>query len=421
MIENKDATVKQSLNMMAFPAGPACNAECEYCYYLDKTDLYPGSNDFMMPEEIMEEYIRQYIAAHPGPEINFGWQGGEPLLRGLDFYKRAIECIEKYLPEGWEYKNTLQTNGILLDEKWARFLSRNNFLVGLSLDGPAGIHDKYRRDKNDCPTHARVEKGLKLLQEHDVDYNVLCVVNDKNSRAPDKVFHYFLDRGVEYMQFIPLVEDRGNGEVGELSVTPVNYGKFLLTVFEEWIGHLGDIFVQIFEECIRAWAGYPNGLCSFSETCGQAPVLEHNGDIYVCDHFVFPGYKLGNIKKTTIKKIIESGKLLDFGRAKKNDLPRKCRECDYNFICSGGCPKNRITGSGKVKLNYLCEGYRYFFSNIDPYMEEIIKGFKRRRPLTTIRKGLQKINSEIWNGTGRNDRCPCGSGEKYKWCCLDRK
>mgnify|MGYP006280898855 CR=1 FL=1 len=410
-------------NIMVFPNGPVCNVDCDYCYYLDKKDkLYPDTNNFQMSEELLEEYIKQYIDAQPGPRVTFGWQGGEPTLRGLDFFKKAIELIEKYLPENWEYDNSLQTNGLLIDDEWAQFLSDNNFLVGVSIDGTARLHDTYRKDKKGQPTHARVMEGMKTLQKHKVDYNILCVVNDVNAQHPVEAYNFFKKQGAEHVQFIPIVEQLGEGKVSSRSVSPRDYGKFLIGVFDEWVvNDLGNIFVQIFEQCVSAWAGQGTSLCVFNETCGLAAVMEHNGDVYACDHFVFPEYKLGNIKRDHLSNLVYSEKQRQFGNSKRDDLSQKCRNCDYLFICHGGCIKNRTveTDAGD-KINYLCDGYYQFFSYIDPYMQEIADRIKKRQSPTIIRKHMKELHDSIWD-VSRNDPCPCGSGKKYKKCCIDRK
>ncbi len=383
---------QKAFNVMAFPSGPVCNVDCDYCYYLDKTELYPETDNFQMSEELLEEYIKQYIDAHPGPNINFGWQGGEPTLRKLEFFKKAINLIEKHLPEGWEYENSFQTNGILINEEWAEFLGKNNFLVGLSLDGPAHLHDKYRKDNNQKPTHEKVIRGLKLMKEYDVEYNILCVVNDVNAGHPVEVYNHFKELGVNFIQFIPIVEKKEEG-ISSYSVSPKQYGKFLISIFDEWLyNDLGDIFVQIFEECVSAWAGFKPGLCIFNETCGQAVIMEHNGDLYACDHFVFPEYKLGNIQETPLKELINSEQQQKFGDDKRDKLPQKCLNCNYLFICHGGCPKNRVKEvNGEEKLNYLCEGYKYFYNYIDPYINEISDKIKQRQS-----PSVRKVHDSKW-------------------------
>lgn len=426
--EEKTRKARHPFNVMTFPNGPICNLDCEYCYYLDKTKYYPGNNSFRMSEDLLEEFTKQYINAQPGPYVNFGWQGGEPTLRGLDFFKKAVELQQKYLPEDWQCENSFQTNATILDDEWCKFLSENNFLVGVSIDGPAWIHDHYRKDNKGNPTHAEVVRGIKLMQKHGVEYNILCVINDLNSQHSVEVYDFFKEIGAEHIQFIPIVEpvckDSDEYKIaGKRSVRSEEYGRFLIGVFDEWVKKdLGKIFIQIFEQAVTAWAGYPPSLCVFSETCGNAPVMEHNGDFYSCDHFVFPENKLGNIEETQLVDMVLSKKQQEFGNNKRDGLPQSCLDCEVYFICHGGCPKNRIIkdSNGEEGRNYLCAGYKQFFRYIEPYMEEIANRIKKRQAPNFIRKEMVKIQDNIWD-VGRNDPCPCGSGKKYKKCCRSRK
>lgn len=421
-------TKKNNFNIMAFPNGPICNLDCDYCYYLDKTSLYRKSENFQMSEKILEKYIKQYFETHSGPKINFNWQGGEPTLRGLDFFEKVIEFQNKYLPKGWQFQNSLQTNAIFLNDKWCDFLKKNNFLVGVSLDGPRQIHDYYRKDKKGRATHQRVMQGINLLKKHNVNFNVLCVVNNLNSQKPLEIYNYFKKLGVEYIQFIPLIEvdhseNNLEGIVSSYSVRAEDYGDFLIEIFEEWVRKdLGKIFVQIFEEALAAWAGQNSSLCIFSRTCGDAAVMEHNGDFYSCDHFVFPEYKLGNINHSSLTEMLQSNKQTQFGRNKLEELPQYCIKCKYKFFCNGGCPKNRINDfkDKGESLNYLCSGYKKFFAYIDSYLKQITKSLSLHQPLEVIRNEMKKFHKEVWN-VGRNDACPCGSGQKFKKCCQNQK
>ena len=283
-------------HVMAKPAGPACNLACEYCFYLGKSSLYPQTRSFQMEEAMLDEYIRQYIHYQPGPMVPFAWQGGEPTLMGLDFFRKVVELQNHYLPSGWRVENAFQTNGTLLTEEWCSFLKDNGFLVGISLDGPPWLHDTYRHTKQGDPTSPLVLQGLHLLQESGVEYNVLCVVNNVNARHPLAVYDFYRREGVEHMQFIPLVERLGEGAVTPRTVSARDYARFLIAIFNQWAAHdLGEIFIQIFEECLSVWAGYGAHLCVLAETCGRGLILEHNGDIYACDHFVFPEFRLGNL------------------------------------------------------------------------------------------------------------------------------
>ena len=411
---------KINFNLMAFPVGPICNLDCEYCYYLDKIELYPETDSFEMSEEVLENYIKQYIESQSGPVVNFGWQGGEPTLRGLDFFKKAVKLQQRYLPAGWKVQNSIQTNGVLINDQWAKFFKKNNFLVGLSLDGPAELHNKYRKYKQRSGTHGDVLAGIEKLKKHQVEYNILAVVNEATSKNPAEVYHFFKDIEAEYIQFIPIVEKDKNGELVFPSVDSNDYGKFLISVFNEWLDDLGDIYVQIFEEALSAWAGFGANLCVFSKECGKAPVMEWNGDLYFCDHFVEEKYRLGNIKEKSMLEMMNSNQQQKFAVAKKEKLNIKCQECKYLFVCNGGCPKNRIIDTGDDhKLNYLCEGYKLFFQYIDPFMKKLAQMFKQRKSLKLMREKMKKIYKQKWN-VGRNAPCPCGSGKKYKKCCLNK-
>lgn len=405
---------------MTKPIGPICNLECAYCYYLEKEALYPGTRSFRMSDAVLEAYVRQYIAAHVAPPVHFAWQGGEPTLMGLDFFRKAVALQKKYLPRGWTCTNALQTNGTLLTPEWCTFLRENGFLVGISMDGPPELHDRYRVDKGGRPTHEKVLRGLRLLQEHRVDFNVLCVVNNVNAEHPLEVYRYFKELGVEWLQFIPLVERVGGREVSSRSVTAEKWGDFLVAVFDEWVRHdIGKIYVQIFEEAVRSEAGVPGGLCIFQETCGDALAMEHNGDVFSCDHFVLPEYKLGNIMETPLEELVALPRQEAFGRAKRDLLPRYCRECEVLDLCHGECPKNRFleTPDGEPGLNYLCAGYRRFFNHARPYVQRILALLRQGKPAPLLMEQLRAEEAERWRKAGRNDPCPCGSGRKYKHCC----
>jgi uncharacterized protein len=386
---------KFHFNVMAFPTGPVCNLDCEYCYYLKKTELYPDTESFKMSEETLEEYIKQYIESQPGPVVNFGWQGGEPTLRGLDFFKKAVELQKKFAPKGWKIENSIQTNAVLIDDQWAKFLKDNNFLVGVSLDGSQELHNKYRRDKGGKGTHQKVLAGIKKLKEYEVEYNILAVVNNVNSKKPKEVYQFFKEIEADFIQFIPIVEKNPEGNILSRSVGSEEYGKFLIGVFNQWINDLGEIYVQIFEESLSAWAGFGANLCVFGEECGRGPVMEHNGDLYACDHFVDPEYKLGNINDKSLLEMMNSKQQQEFGRAKQEQLNPKCLECNYLFFCNGGCPKNRIIDTGdEYKLNYLCEGYKLFFDYIDPFMNKLAQMVKQRKSPKLMRKEMQNLYQE---------------------------
>lgn len=413
---------KRAFHVMTKPIGPICNLDCAYCYYLEKEHLYPGTQSFRMSDALLESYVRQYIEANPGPEVHFAWQGGEPTLMGLDFFRRVVELQKKYLPRGWTCTNALQTNGTLLTPEWCTFLRENGFLIGISIDGPAHLHDLYRLDKGQRPTHGKVMRGLRLLQEHRVEHNVLCVVNSANSEHPLEVYNFFKGAGVRWIQFIPAVERVGEHDVTERSVRPDQWGVFLTTIFDEWVRNdIGKIYVQTFEEAIRGEAGIPGGLCVFQETCGDAVAMEHNGDVYSCDHFVLPEFRLGNIEETPLRDLLSLPRQTAFGEAKRDTLPEYCKQCEVLSLCHGECPKNRFieTPDGEPGLNYLCAGYRRFFNHVRPYARRILALLQAGRPAAQLMTELQAEETAKWRSAGRNDPCPCGSGRKYKRCCWD--
>lgn len=411
---------KRAFHIMTKPIGPICNLDCEYCYYLEKEELFPGTSSFKMSDELLEEYVRQYIAANRGPQVNFAWQGGEPTLMGLDFFKRVVELQKKYLPKGWSCTNALQTNGTLLTEEWCEFLRENGFLIGISIDGPAHLHDVYRVDKGQRPTHDKVIRGLKLLQEHKVEHNILCVVNNVNSQHPLEVYRFFKELGAQWLQFIPIVEHMGGTATSHRSVDPEQWGVFLTTIFDEWVRHdIGEVYIQTFEEAIRNEAGLPGGLCVFQETCGDALAMEHNGDLFSCDHFVLPEFKLGNIRETPMEQLVALPEQEAFGKAKRDTLPQYCLDCEVRYLCHGECPKNRFaeTPDGEPGLNYLCAGYRRFFNHVVPYTRRMLGFLQQQKPASLLMDELRLEDEAKWRSAGRNDPCPCGSGKKFKRCC----
>jgi uncharacterized protein len=360
-------TPPPSFHVLAKPAGARCNLACRYCFYLSKQEFYPGGT-FRMSDSLLEEFLRQYIEAQQVPAVTIAWQGGEPTLMDLDFYRRSVELAEGFAKPGMQVGYTIQTNGTLLDEEWCKFFKQHNFLVGISIDGPKALHDAYRVDRRGRGTFARVMEGLALLQEHGVEYNILCTVHAANGDRPLDVYRFFRDEaGAQFVQFIPIVEREGD-TVTDRSVGPAQWGRFLCTVFDEWVRHdVGEMFVQHFDAALAAWVGHPPGLCTFAPVCGAAVVLEHNGDLYSCDHFVEPDHYLGNITATPLAELVGSAQQQRFGQDKRATLPRFCRECPVRFACHGGCPRNRFatTPDGEPGLNYLCEGYRTFFGHIN--------------------------------------------------------
>ena len=377
-----------AFHIMTKPRGAICNLDCEYCFFLKKEDLYPESN-FFMSDDVLESFTRQYIEAQRVPEVTFTWQGGEPTLMGLDFFERAIYSQNKYRTPGIQIHNAIQTNGTLLDDEWGKFFKQHNFLVGLSLDGPSEFHNAYRKDKGSKPTFDRVMNGLSILQKNKVEYNILTCVNAANGKHPLEVYRFLRDEvGAQFIQFIPIVErDNQSGfqegtQVTHRTISGKQYGQFLISVFDEWVKHdVGEIFIQILDVALGVWYGQPASLCIFGETCGTAMALEHNGDLYACDHFVEPRYFLGNIEEDKLLPLVRSEPQNRFGKNKRNSLPKFCLECDVRFICSGGCPKNRIlsTPEGEPSLNYLCAGYKAFFTHIDPSMNEMVRLLRERR------------------------------------------
>lgn len=414
---------------MTKPRGSICNLDCTYCYYLRKEDMYPGS-DFRMSDEQLENYTRQYIEAQNVPEVTFSWQGGEPTLMGLEFFEKAVALQRKYRRPGMTINNALQTNGTLLDDSWCKFFKEHRFLLGLSVDGPAHLHDAYRVTKGGRPSHTQVMEGLTLLQNHGCDYNILCTVNAANSRHPREVYRFLRDEcGAQFMQFIPIVErtEERHAAAGEAvkphSVKAENYGRFLIGIYEEWIrsGDIGQVFVQIFDIALAAWLGRQPGLCVFNETCGDALAMEHNGDLFSCDHFVEPDFKLGNINDRPLRTMVDSAEQRQFGQNKKDTLPPECLECPVKFACNGGCPKNRFldTGAPGKPLNYLCAGYKAFFQRMDQPMRimrnTIKSGYPAAACLDQLTDELHTIGN-IAQKQNRNEPCPCGSGLKVKNC-----
>lgn len=414
------------IHVLAKPTGAICNLACSYCFFLAKEALYPGSR-FRMSDEVLKNYIRQLIEAHHSPQVTVAWQGGEPTLMGIDFYRRAIELQEKYRKPGMSFENTMQTNGTLLDDEWCRFFKENNFLIGISIDGPRELHDAYRVDKKGNGTFDRVMKGLRLLQKHGVEYNVLTTVNRANADYPLEVYRFLRDEArTDWMQFIPVVErineeghtlyQRGD-TVSDRSVQPGQFGSFLCRIFDEWIRNdVGKVFVQTFEASALRWLGMPSGMCVFEETCGTGLALEHNGDLYSCDHFVEPDYLLGNIMEKEISELAALEKQYRFGQDKHDTLPQVCRECDVLFACQGECPKNRFltTPAGEPGLNYLCEGWKAFFQHIDFPMQIMTGLIRRGYPASEVMRVMAL--EDAFARAGRNDPCPCGSGRKFKRC-----
>ena len=410
-----------AFHVMAKPTGARCNLRCDYCFFLEKEGLYPGS-DFRMRDDVMEAYIAQTMAAQRVPQVTIAWQGGEPTLMGLDFYRRARAAEAAHAPAGMAVERTLQTNGVLLDDEWATFLAENDYLVGLSIDGPRELHDAYRHDLGGRPVFDRVVAAARRLQKHGAEFNVLCTINAANAGHPLEVYRYFRDElGARFIQLIPIVEietpSAGRpGTVTSRSVQPEDYGRFLIAIFDEWLHHdVGTMFVQFFDGVLAAHLRGVSSLCVLQPTCGEGVALEHNGDLYSCDHFVDPEHLLGNILETPIGDLVRSARQQTFGLAKQATLPAFCRSCGYLFACNGECPKNRIlfTPDGEPGLNWLCAGLKAFFAHTERpmrLMADILARGGEAREVTAL------LGAEV-RTTGRNDPCPCGSGKKYKRCC----
>ncbi|MFN8470380.1 MAG: anaerobic sulfatase maturase, partial [Caldilineaceae bacterium] len=410
------------------PTGAICNLDCAYCFFLAKEMLYPGSR-FRMAEELLETYLRQLIESHRTPEVTIAWQGGEPTLMGLPFFRRSVELAQQYARPGMTIAHTIQTNGTLIDDEWAAFFKQNNFLVGISIDGPRAMHDIYRQDKGGAPTFDKVLRGLAYLKQHGVEWNALTTLNHANVDQPVTVYRFLRDEcGARFIQFIPIVERHHvdgvpfGDAVVERSVTAAQYGQFLIGVFEEWVRHdIGEVYVQMFDVALANWYGEPSGLCVFSKTCGTALALEHNGDLYSCDHFVEPQHKLGNIKETHMIELVASDQQRKFGQDKFDTLPQYCLACDVRFACHGGCPKDRFisTPDGEAGLNYLCAGYKLFFHHVNQPMQLMVQLLRQNRAPSELTQLYQAKDRE-WQAllakTGRNDPCPCGSGQKFKHC-----
>lgn len=379
------APFAKPLYVMLKSIGATCNLGCTYCYYLEKKELYPEKGKTLMSDELLERFIIQYIEAQTMQPILFTWHGGEPLIRDISFYKKALELQRKYA-RGKQITNTLQTNGTLLNDKWCEFFKENNFLIGISIDGSKPFHDKYRTTKDLRPTFDHVMRGINLLKKHNVEYNIMGVVNDFNIDYPLEFYQFFKDIDSHYIQFAPIVERDSEGNVTEWSVSPEKWGDFLIAIFDEWVKKdVGTYFIQYFDSALANWVGVNPGVCIFAKNCGHAGVMEFNGDVYSCDHFVYPQYKLGNIKTQTLTEMMYSKQQIDFGLAKSESLSSKCKQCKYLFACHGECPKNRIskTQSGE-EINYLCAGYYKFFKHIDPYMSFMKKELEAQRPPSNI-------------------------------------
>jgi len=459
-------TIPVAFHIMAKPYGPVCNLDCHYCYYLEKEKMYDTSGRFRMSDQVLEKFIDEYIAAQNVPVVQFVWHGGEPTMLGMDFYKKALDLQNQY-SRGRSIENVLQTNGTLLNDDWCRFFCDNNFLIGISIDGPEHIHNRYRLNKSGKPSFAQVMKGLELLVKHKVEFNTLSVVNDYNAQYPLETYRFLKSTGSHYMQFTPIVERIATNvsegsmlllpndltgsflkqvkdcalsalpcQLAPWSVKAMDYGRFLCEIFDDWVLHdVGRYFVPTFDSILANWVGSMTSICVHAETCGHAGAIEHNGDVFACDHYVFPKYKLGNIYTNSLVSMMYSPRQIEFGQAKRNALPQQCRDCEYLFACNGECPKNRIiqTLAGEAGLNYLCSGLRLFYAHVAPYMDFMAEELANERPPAHVMAwARERIKSKLVVKTvpiaqpvtrttlKPGDLCPCGSGKKYKQCCRNK-
>ena len=406
MNDNIATPFAKPLYVMLKPAGAHCNLACKYCYYLEKNNLYQNSHRHLMSDEMLEQFTREYIEAQTMPQVLFTWHGGEPLMRSIDFYKKALALQKKYA-NGKQIDNVIQTNGTLLTDEWCEFFAQNHWLVGISIDGPQKYHDHYRVTPAGKPSWEKVMQGIQLLKKHRVEWNAMAVVNAYNAEHPLEFYHFFRDNGCQYLQFTPIVERLTEHEDGrtlasladdreiplaDASVTPQQWGNFLCTIFDDWVRHdVGKTFVEIFDCTLANWMGVLPGICAYSKECGHAGVMEHNGDVYSCDHFVFPEYKLGNIREQSLIDMLYGEKQQAFSRLKHTSLPRQCKECDMEFACHGECPKNRFEKDkyGEPGLNYLCQGYYQYYSHVAPYMDFMKRELLAQRPPANIMNVLK--------------------------------
>lgn len=410
--------------VMAKPVGPLCNLECSYCYYLKTERFYKSSHQFRMSDSLLEMYIRQYIEASPGPIVQFTWHGGEPTLAGLDFYRRAVELQKRYLPEGWSCWNNLQTNGILLDNEWCSFLADSHFDVGLSIDGTQWLHDKFRKDHSGGGTYEHAVAAVRNLQAHGIQPDLLCTVTSATAEEPIVVYRALRDLNTGWVQFIPIVQRTSDGQVTSESVTSEEYGHFLSTVFDEWIHHdIGRLDIQLFAEMALVWSGGPASLCWMAPTCGRVLIVEHDGSVYSCDHFVTLDHRIGDIEISPISTLVDIPVQRSFGNNKRDRLPMQCRSCPWLAVCNGGCLKDRfvLAENGESGLNYFCSGLRQFFAHAEQPLKQVMQFRKSGLAPDAIMAKLRAESLARWRGVGRNDPCPCGSGRKAKHCCWSKR
>lgn len=403
---NTISPFSKPLYVLAKPVGASCNLRCKYCYYLEKSHLYRNAPARVMSDELLERFVQEYIQAQTMSQVLFTWHGGEPLMRPLSFYRKAVALQERYA-FGRQIDNTIQTNGTLLTDEWCEFFKEHNWLVGISIDGPQEFHDEYRRTASDKPSWQKVMRGIRLLRKHGVEWNAMAVVNDFNAGYPLEFYHFFKEMGAKYIQFAPVVERmaaHSDGRhlatlvdqecpVADFSVSPAQWGDFLCAIFDEWVRHdVGQTYVEIFDCTLANWVGERPGICVYAKECGHAGVMEFNGDVYSCDHFVFPEYKLGNIRDRTLVEMLYGEQQRQFSCLKHASLPKQCKECEWEFACHGECPKNRFVNDryGNPGLNYLCSGYRHFYEHVAPYMDFMRKEFMNQRPPANVMEAVKR-------------------------------
>lgn len=424
-------------SILVKPSGARCNLDCTYCFYLEKDSLYPDIRTPRMADEVLESFIRRYIDSQPGDRVTFAWQGGEPTLLGVDYFRRIVELQRKHAGDK-TIDNAFQTNGVLLNDDWCALFKEANFLIGLSIDGPEDLHDAFRVNKGGAGSFKQVMRGLEFLKKHRVEFNTLTVLHRQNADDPLLIYRFLKGIGSRYQQFIPIVERTGTAEteagltlvspgfpgaaeVTDWSLTADQYGHFLVTLFDDWVRNdVGRTFIQLFDSTLSFWMGHGAEVCIFQETCGRGLAMEHNGDLYACDHYVYPDYRLGNIMDSDLEDLVFSRRQIKFGQDKADALTAQCRSCDVRPACNGGCPKHRIvsTRDGEPGLNYFCAAYWRFFNHVRPYMGFMANELRNGRSPATVMAWVQEKDRGFPSlKVGRNDRCPCGSGRKFKKCC----
>ncbi len=410
-------SAQEPFHVIVKPIGPLCNLECEYCFYLDKAQMFRGSK-FRISDELLETHIRDYIEGQPAgcQEVGFAWQGGEPTLLGIEFFRKVVALQDKYRKPGMLISNALQTNGTKLDRNWCEFLRENKFLVGISIDGPEAFHNRYRKTKGGKGSFQQVIRGLENLLKYQVDFNILTVIQRHNGDHPIEVYRGLKALGTQHIQFIPIVERISDTGVSERSVLPEQYGNFMIGVFNEWLAHdIGRIHIQQVESALSAVIGYGASICVHAKRCGRALALEHNGNVYACDHFVFNDYQIGNIEAQSYASLVDGAQQTAFGQAKEKELTAKCKRCDVLTLCNGGCPAQQFVPlrNEEFRHNYLCDGYKASFRHMQPFLTAMAGALRNKLPADQYHRFLTNHKP----GIRRNDPCPCGSGKKFKKCC----